>query len=279
MCGSWPNSGSGSGKKSRLDPAFSGCPVVAAVDALEHAAAGQADVEMRRVARIDDDRVQHRSVGRLVLRASRPRSPTSGGRSNPVTGAHVSPPSSLRKRPCGDPPAYQTPGSSRWPGLNQTTELDASLERVAFGERGGPGRFLPRLAQVVRPEHGRAEVAGPRRDEQRLAVAWVEHHVLDDLAEEDRARSGPTLTRLSSGLSSHAPLRVPIISMTPSSRCRIGGGEPKPWRVSGRGRSGERRPAARRACLRSRVQRGLPGSLSVFGPGAHGGVWRCRGGR
>jgi len=37
----------------------------------------------------------------------------------PATGFHVSPPSSLRKRPCGDVPAYQVRFSLACPGVSQ----------------------------------------------------------------------------------------------------------------------------------------------------------------
>jgi hypothetical protein len=40
---------------------------------------------------------------------------------NPVTDSQVSPPSSERNSPCGDAPAYQTPGSLAWPGVSQKT--------------------------------------------------------------------------------------------------------------------------------------------------------------
>src|SRR3546814_5690918 len=39
----------------------------------------------------------------------------------PSTGAQVSPESSERNRPCGEPPAYREPGSSAWPGVSQNT--------------------------------------------------------------------------------------------------------------------------------------------------------------
>lgn len=34
-------------------------------------------------------------------------------------GRQVSPPSSERKSPCGEVPAYQTPGSFAWQGVTQ----------------------------------------------------------------------------------------------------------------------------------------------------------------
>src|SRR5207253_1695526 len=39
----------------------------------------------------------------------------------PSTVDHVSPLSSVRNSPCGEPPAYQTPGSEACPGVSQNT--------------------------------------------------------------------------------------------------------------------------------------------------------------
>src|SRR6185503_15546603 len=60
----------------------------------------------------------------------------------PVRGSHVSPPSSVRNKPCGDPPAYQDPGSLVWPGVNQNTELSERFSRSPVANAGG------RLASV-----------------------------------------------------------------------------------------------------------------------------------
>src|SRR5215510_3126548 len=45
----------------------------------------------------------------------------SGWSLKPATGAHVTPPSSLRNSPLGDVPAYHVPGSLACPGVNQNT--------------------------------------------------------------------------------------------------------------------------------------------------------------
>ena len=90
----------GSGRKSPRTPALSGCQSLPPSARLEHAARRQPEVHVRRVARVDDDRVQHRAVGRVLDRATRPTSPTSDGRSSrrPVP--------TCRRRPrCGTDPA------------------------------------------------------------------------------------------------------------------------------------------------------------------------------
>ena len=57
----------------------------------------------------------------------------------PVTGAQVSPLSSLLNRPCGEVPAYQTPASLGCAGWSQNTWLTESpfSPSAAFGNAGG----------------------------------------------------------------------------------------------------------------------------------------------
>src|SRR5215471_2445331 len=62
---------------------------------------------------------------------------------------------------------------------------------IAGRERRRTRGLLPRPAEVLRPEHGRAEVAGRRGEEERAAIAWVEHEVLRDVAEEGRTLGRP----------------------------------------------------------------------------------------
>ena len=45
----------------------------------------------------------------------------SGFSLNPATPSQLMPPSSERNSPCGDVPAYQTPGSDACPGVSQNT--------------------------------------------------------------------------------------------------------------------------------------------------------------
>ena len=89
------------------------------VGRLEHAAARHADVHMLRIARID--RGSSAASGRPACRPGRRRTtPCAAGCAlNPSTPSHVAPPSVERNSPCGDVPAYQTPGSRAWPGVSQ----------------------------------------------------------------------------------------------------------------------------------------------------------------
>ena len=64
-------------------------------------------------------------------------SPQRGWSFQPATGAHVSPWSSVRNRPCGEPPAYQVPGSSAWPGVSQNTALSERPWASPSAKAGG----------------------------------------------------------------------------------------------------------------------------------------------
>src|SRR6187549_1733319 len=55
----------------------------------------------------------------------------------PSTGSHVSPPSLVVNSPCGDPPAYQTPGSSACPGMSQNTADSDRASRSPVRNAGG----------------------------------------------------------------------------------------------------------------------------------------------
>ena len=152
QCGSWPNSGSGSGKNVATAARVERLPVVAAVGALEHAAAptGRCRGARRRAGR--------RSPSAASSRRACSRTGHSAHVSHslwsfqPLTGSHVSPPSSVRNRPCGDPPAYQTPGSLLCPGVSQNTAFRLRCKRVA--------RSRTRAAASPRSTIGRGRSSG-----------------------------------------------------------------------------------------------------------------------
>src|SRR5687768_12352303 len=80
----------------------------------------------------------------------------SGWSFQPDTGAHVSPPSSVRNSACGEhPPAYQT--SASCDGVSQKTFLGVRCSRSSPREAGG----LEASAHVVPPSVERKTV-GPR---------------------------------------------------------------------------------------------------------------------
>ena len=216
MCGSWPYSGCGSGRKSAAQPALSGRPVVAAVDGLEHASAGEAEVEVvgGRGGRPSPSGASSRRVCPR-RRATPPTSPQRGWSFQPATGAQVSPPSSVRNRPCGEPPAYQ---DARLVGMARREpehRAEGPPVGIAFGEGRRAARLLPREAEVVGAEHGRTEVPGAARRQEGGAVARVQHHVLDDVARGTSDRRPPR-SRAPSLARIHAPFRVPTRSLGPS---------------------------------------------------------------
>jgi hypothetical protein len=98
QCGSW-KVGSSRGKPSTTSrPSISVRKAGAAVGRLVHAAAGHREVQVRRVARVDDDRVHLRAVGRAVLHRAHPLR-YCGSSLMDENGAQVTPPSSERNRP------------------------------------------------------------------------------------------------------------------------------------------------------------------------------------
>ena len=108
----------------------------------------------------------------------------------------MTPPSSERNRPCGEVPAYQTPGSLAWPGVSQKVwSTLRPLPSCLLRERGRLLRFLPGPAEVGGPEDRRSEVPGLRGGEQRAAVARIEHQVVNDVTEEVRAVGAPAAAR------------------------------------------------------------------------------------
>ncbi len=71
---------------------------------------------------------------------------------------HVTPPSSERNRPCGDVPAYQTPGSLAWPGVSQKVWSTLRPLPSAFFVNAG-GCFA---SFQVRPRSVERKIVGPR---------------------------------------------------------------------------------------------------------------------
>ena len=130
-------------------------------------------------------------------RATRPRWPTSGGRSSRRPASQVSPPSSLRNRPCGDPPAYQDPGLVGVAGGQPEHGLDARVRVRRPGRKaGGRTASVQVRTEVVGAEHRRPEVTGAGGEHQAPSVPWVEDQVLGDVAEEHRLAEGPVAARL-----------------------------------------------------------------------------------
>src|SRR6266581_3728998 len=62
-------------------------------------------------------------------------------------------------------------------------------------KRGRALGFFPRAAEVGRTEHGRTEMAGAHRAEEGLAVAPIEHEMVDDLTEKVGSCERPAAAR------------------------------------------------------------------------------------
>jgi hypothetical protein len=165
-------------------------PVLAAVGGLEDAAAGHAEVEVPRVARVDQDRVQLAAVGRLVLVGADPgrlvRVVVEAGHGRPVDAAVVASEEALGRR--ARVPDARLAGVPR--GQPEDV-VDGAAARLAGREAGWGGGLFPGLAEVVAAKDRRAEVPLARRAEQRPAVARIEHRVVTLGAEEARLGEGP----------------------------------------------------------------------------------------
>lgn len=157
-----------------------------------HAAARHRHIHMVWIARIDDHRMHFRPVGRAVLLRAHPdailRIVIHAGQRFPALAAVLGTEKPLRRGP-GIPDIGFVSVRGREPeGLAYTT---AFLAVLRLGESGRLFHLFPLLAEIGRAEHRRAEMAGRRGREKRLAVARVEHDVMDDVAEEMRPVRNP----------------------------------------------------------------------------------------
>jgi hypothetical protein len=74
---------------------------------------------------------------------------------NPLTPSQLAPLSAERNSPCGDVPAYQTPGSLAWPGASQN--VWSTTRPLPSANAGG------RVASFhVRPLSAERNTVGPR---------------------------------------------------------------------------------------------------------------------
>ena len=157
-----------------------------------HAAARHREVEVLRIARIMDDRMQLRAVGRAVLRRAHPsavlRIVVDGGSRRPGDAAVFRSEQALR-RGAGVPDV----GLAGRAGRQPERVIDGARFHTADGraESRRFGRLFPRAAEVGRAENRRPEVAGLGGGKQRAAVARIEHEVADDVAEKMRAVGAP----------------------------------------------------------------------------------------
>ena len=149
-------------------------PVGAAVGALEHAAARQPDVEVRGVARVDDHRVQHRPVGRVLLRPLGPRLPhrvvVPAAHRLPRVAAVVGAEQALRRaagvpdaglaRVAGRQPEHRVAGCARADRRSRTRAARRLLSTIARGRSSGtPSGRGGRCASRAASSCGRADRA------------------------------------------------------------------------------------------------------------------------
>ncbi len=171
-------------------------PVGAAVGRLEHAAARHAEVHVRGVARVDQDRVQLRPVGRASC-SPPPHASRFGWSLKPSTAAQV-----RRRRRSGTAPAASRRRTTRPARRRGPASARTRGRRCARRPRANAGG---REASVhVRPRSAERNTVGPRcpvrvAASSVRAVARIEHHVVDDVAEEVRALQRPRPARRVAG--------------------------------------------------------------------------------
>ncbi len=129
--------GVGLGQEDGLDVLVEGAPVLPAVGALEDPARRQAQVEVVGVAGVDDDRVQHRAVGGVLLGVLRPGLPhrvvvPAVDRRPGVTGVFT--PEQALRAAAGVPDAR---ARRRGPGVSQNTLRRLRPRRSPVWNAGG----------------------------------------------------------------------------------------------------------------------------------------------
>ena len=173
-------------------------------------------VEVIRVARVDDDRVQHRSVGRAV--PSDPRRPVEA-HADVVEARDAAPRCRRRPRsgraPAARCPRTRRPARSRGPAQPEDVIDDAPALRLRapWGRRAAAPLPSRSGAEIGRAEDRRAQVARARRHQQRAPVARIEHAGGGRAGPGRAARDVPATPR-PVRLKIQAPLRVPTRSAT-----------------------------------------------------------------
>ena len=156
QCGSWPNSISLSGNMGLANPRLSGC------QSLPPSSVSNTP---------PDDRPMYMWLGfrrsctiecniepsGVFCSGHSAHVSHSGWSFHPSTVVHVSPLSSVRKRPCGDPPAYQTPGWLAAPGESQKTDFRLRCNRSPVRNAGGM-----EASRQVDPPSLERKTLGPR---------------------------------------------------------------------------------------------------------------------
>ena len=179
------------------------------VDRFVHTPTRHREVEVGGIARIDDDRMQLRSIRRAILSGAHPlavlRVVVDVGEWRP-TDAVVGRAEQPLRRSAGEPDVRFV-GMARCqhegvidgpPGRATDGATDGAADGA--GERRRFYGFLPALPEVRRAEDGRPEVAGLRRREQGASIARVKHHVVDDVAEKMRSVGSPVLALINAAI-------------------------------------------------------------------------------
>jgi hypothetical protein len=148
------------------------------------------------IARIDNDRMQFRSIRRAVLHAAHPaavlRIIVDAGKRRPVDAPVLGTEQPLR-RGAGIPDIRFVGMARRQPeGVIDGTSAAAVGDRSKSRRLGG---FLPGSPEIRRAEDGRSEMAGLCRREQGSAIARIKQQMIDDVTQKMRPVGSPGLAR------------------------------------------------------------------------------------
>src|SRR6202165_2046715 len=167
-----------------LDPGVQRPPGRAAVARFENASARHTDVHVIGITRVDQDRMQFRTVGRSVLVIAAPRLAhrvlVEAIDADPRGAAIFGAKQSLRR-------GASVPGFGLAGGSRRQPESMVDRASAAFSKGGGRFRLVPCPTAIGRAEDGRPEVARPSRGEQRLSVARIGDTMMNDVAKKVRA--------------------------------------------------------------------------------------------
>src|ERR1700730_10756150 len=166
-----------------LDPSVQRPPGRAAVARFEHASARHADVHVIGITRVDQDRMQFRTVGRSVLVIAAPRL------------AHRVLIEAIDAVPCGATilgakqslrRSARVPGFGLACGSRRKPERMVDRASAAFSKGGRAFRLVPCPTAIGRTEDGRPEMARASRGKQRLSVARIGDAMMNDVAKKVR---------------------------------------------------------------------------------------------
>ena len=165
-------------------------PVAPAIGRLEHASDRDPEIQVLRIARIDDHRMQQLAAGRAEsgrpLRAHRVIVESGDGLPGVSTVGRTEEP---RRRAARVPGAFLGRVTGCQP--EDCVDRPGRLALRHLAKRGRLARFLPMTAAIGRAEHRGPEMTRLRPHQQHFGVARILHDVMDHVPQELRSGKRP----------------------------------------------------------------------------------------